>query len=344
MLAGQNEAFSRILIDKALEFSGWDLLNPQQVHFELQLANGRADYLLRDKLGRVLCVLEAKREGLVARSRSPDPSQVSKAYLFYALKSVMDELRSKTHGTTMKHITKGPFERTEIPVPPLAEQRRLVKQLDEADALRKLRAEADRRMTDLIPALFHEMFGDVATNSRNWPTRPFGELAKNEDGRRKPVRASDRANLAGEYPYYGASGIINYVDEYLFDETALLIAEDGANLLTRSTPIAFIACGKYWVNNHAHVVTGNNLADLIYLCAALNFRDLKDYVTGSAQPKLNQANLNRMAFPVPPFTLQKTFADRVTEIRALEAEQAASRRRHDDLFQSMLHRAFSGEL
>jgi type I restriction enzyme, S subunit len=165
-----------------------------------------------------------------------------------------------------------------------------------------------------------------------------------QDGRRKPVKASDRAGRKGEYPYYGASGIIDYVDDFLFDEPALLIGEDGANLLARSTPIAFMARGKYWVNNHAHVVTENDSADLNYLCVALNLRDLKDYDTGSAQPKLNQANMNCIPISVPPLSPQKEFAKRVTEIHELEADQAASRRRLDDLSHTMLHRAFNGEL
>lgn len=231
-----------------------------------------------------------------------------------------------------------------IPVPPLPEQDRIVKFLDEADELRQLRAHADRRTADLIPALFQEMFGDPATNPKRWLVKPFGELATNQDGKRKPVKASDRAERKGQYPYYGASGIIDYVEEYLFDGMALLIGEDGANLLARSTPIAFLAHGKYWVNNHAHVVTGNGKADLNYLCIALNLRDLTDFVTGSAQPKLNQANMNRIPIPVPPLPLQMKFAQRVAEIREMEADQAASRTRLDALFQSLLHRAFEGEL
>jgi type I restriction enzyme, S subunit len=275
---------------------------------------------------------------------SPDTSQVSKMYLFYALKSVMDELRSKTHGATMKHITKGPFERTTIPVPTLPQQERIVELLGEADELRKLRAQADDRAGALIPGLFHKMFGDPVRNPKGWPVKPFRELADNQDGRRKPVKASDREKRKGKYPYYGASGVIDYVEEYLFDETALLIGEDGANLLARSTPIAFLAHGKYWVNNHAHVVTDNGTADLNYLCAALNLRDLTAYVTGSAQPKLNQANLNRMPISVPPLSLQKEFAQQMAEIRGLGDMQATCRGRLDDLLQSMLHRAFDGAI
>jgi type I restriction enzyme, S subunit len=247
-------------------------------------------------------------------------------------------------GTTRAKLTQRDLMRVEVPVPPLAEQERIVKLLDEADELRKLRERADHRTADLIPALFHEMFGDPTANSRRWPLKPLGELASNQDGRRKPVKASDRAARQGEYPYYGASGIIDYVGEYLFDGKALLVGEDGANLLARSTPIAFLAHGKYWVNNHAHVLTENGKADLSYLCAILNLRDLTDYVTGSAQPKLSQANMNRISIPVPPLPLQNEFARRVTEIRELKSRQTTSRQRLDKLFQSMLHRAFNGEV
>ena len=275
------------------------------------------------------------------------PSEkVVSGYLFAFVRSAafIDYLVARTTGANYPAVNDGEVKAVPIPVPPLTEQERIVKLLDEADDLRQLRAQADRRTAALIPALFYEMFGDTIKNPKGWPLKPFGQLASNQDGRREPVKASDRAERKGQYPYYGASGIIDYVEEYLFDETALLIGEDGANLLARSTPIAFLAHGKYWVNNHAHVVTNNGNADLNYLCAALNLRDLTDYVTGSAQPKLNQANMNRIPIPLPPLPLQKEFAQRVAEIRALEAAQAASRQRLEALFQSMLHRAFNGEL
>lgn len=93
----------------------------------------------------------------------------------------------------------------------------------------------------------------------DWPMVPFGDLTDNFDGRRIPVKEADRR--AGPYPYYGASGIVDHVDNYIFDGDYLLIAEDGENLRTRQTPIAFMANGKFLVNNHAHIVLGNALAD-----------------------------------------------------------------------------------
>jgi type I restriction enzyme S subunit len=268
---------------------------------------------------------------------------LTRDFLRYAL------LRGSHEGTADtavmgKVLNKQKVRSLPIPVPPLAEQERIVKLLDEADGLRNLRAQADHRTADLIPALFHEMFGDPATNPKGWPVKAFGELTTNQDGRRRPIKASDRARKQGEFPYYGASGVIDHVGEFLFDGAALLIGEDGANLLARSTPVAFMASGKYWVNNHAHVVLDNGKADLAYLCAAFGMLNIADYITGSAQPKLNQANLNRIPVPVPPLQLQRDFAQRVAEIREIESVQAAGRGRLDALFQSMLHRAFNGEI
>lgn len=169
------------------------------------------------------------------------------------------------------------------------------------------------------------MFGDPVTNPMGWPVKSFGDVATNQDGRRRPVKLSDRQLMAGVYPYYGASGIIDYVNDYLFDEPSLLIAEEGANLLARSTPIAFQATGNYWVNNHAHIVTPNGCATLDYLQYALELRDLQDYITGSAQPKLNQANLNRIPIPVPPLHLQQNFSLRVRGVmETIQAQERSS--------------------
>ncbi len=125
----------------------------------------------------------------------------------------------------------------------------------------------------------------------------------NLDGKRKPVTKSDRS--AGIYPYYGASGIVDYVEDFIFDEDLLLVSEDGANLLARSTPIAFSVSGKIWVNNHAHVLKFENKATQKYVEYFLNSIDISKYVTGAAQPKLNQQSLNSIEIPLPPLEIQQ---------------------------------------
>ncbi|WP_308387591.1 restriction endonuclease subunit S [Acidithiobacillus sp. AMEEHan] len=139
-----------------------------------------------------------------------------------------------------------------------------------------------------------------------WRTTSLGDLTVNHDGKRKPVKESDRR--PGPYPYYGASGIVDYVDGYLFDGDYLLIAEDGENLRTRQTPIAFMACGKSWVNNHAHIVTGNEKADTRFLMYAIQGSDISGYLTGAVMPKLTQGNLNKIELECPPIEEQRAIA------------------------------------
>ena len=141
------------------------------------------------------------------------------------------------------------------------------------------------------------MFGDPVKNTKSFPVRTLPEVGENLDSRRIPITGGDRKT--GIYPYYGASGIVDYVDDYIFDEDILLISEDGANLLARVTPIAFPASGKVWVNNHAHVMRFHNMGMQVYVEHLLNMIDISHYVTGTAQPKLNQAKLNAIPIPVP---------------------------------------------
>lgn len=125
----------------------------------------------------------------------------------------------------------------------------------------------------------------------------LGKISENCDRQRKPVTKGKRTS--GEYPYYGASGIVDYVSDYIFDGDYLLVSEDGANLLARSTPIAFSISGKTWVNNHAHVLKFDSYALRRYVEIYLNSIDLSKYISGGAQPKLNQDNLNKIPIPVP---------------------------------------------
>ena len=133
----------------------------------------------------------------------------------------------------------------------------------------------------------------------------FEDVTINFDRKRIPLSAKQRSERQGNYRYYGAQGVIDYVDNYIFDGTYLLIAEDGENLKSQKQNIAQIAKGKFWVNNHAHIVQTNERCDLQYLYYLINSMDLSGYITGSAQPKLNQANLNAVALQLPSIDEQK---------------------------------------
>lgn len=127
--------------------------------------------------------------------------------------------------------------------------------------------------------------------------KKLGDLAENLDSKRKPITSGLRE--AGSIPYYGASGIVDYVKDYIFDGDYLLVSEDGANLLARNTPIAFSISGKSWVNNHAHVLKFDTYAERRYVEYYLNGIDLTPYISGAAQPKLNKKNLEGILIPNP---------------------------------------------
>ena len=141
---------------------------------------------------------------------------------------------------------------------------------------------------------------------KGWCITDIGELLINRDGERKPVSLAIRSKQKNKvYDYYGAAGVIDKVDNYLFDECLLLIGEDGANLLSRNKNNAFLADGKYWVNNHAHVLDTIDKFILSYVAIVINSMKLDDYITGSAQPKLSQDNLNKIPIFLPPLNEQK---------------------------------------
>jgi type I restriction enzyme S subunit len=181
-----------------------------------------------------------------------------------------------------------------------------------------------------------------------WVWTQIPNISSNHDGKRIPVKDKDRQKMKGDYPYYGASGIIDYVNGFLFDGDYLLIGEDGANLVSRSKPIAFKASGKFWVNNHAHVLEIEGGIPIEFVEAHINGIDLVPYVTGSAQPKLTQKKLDIIPIPLPPLSEQIAIVKRVETLFhfADEAEQrvTAATTHTNHLTLSILARAFRGEL
>lgn len=189
------------------------------------------------------------------------------------------------------------FARFEFELIPIDQQRKISDLLWAFERAKNAYKDLIKKTDDLVKSQFIEMFGDPVRNTKLLPVNLLSEVGENLDSRRIPITGGDRK--AGKYPYYGASGIVDYVDDFIFDEDILLISEDGANLLARVTPIAFPASGKVWVNNHAHVMRFDDMAMQVYIEHLLNMIDISSYVTGTAQPKLNQAKLNSIPVPVP---------------------------------------------
>ena len=249
-------------------------------------------------------------------------------------------LKKITTGGTVKHILASNMKKFMIPVPPLDVQNRIVNVLDNFERICSdlnigLPAEIEARQkqyeyyrdklltfAETGNTILSRAEQSRAEQSRAEQSRAlikllqyvFGyavvtleDIAENCDSMRKPVTSGKRE--AGEYPYYGASGIVDYVRDYIFDGDYLLVSEDGANLLARSTPIAFSISGKNWVNNHAHVLKFDRYETRRFVEFYLNSIDLAPYISGGAQPKLNQKNLNRIEIPLPSQEQQKYIVD-----------------------------------
>ena len=143
----------------------------------------------------------------------------------------------------------------------------------------------------------------------SFPQSKLGDVVDLFDNKRVPLNSQQRLERQGKYPYYGAQGIIDYIDGFIFDGRYVLVAEDGENLNSRKLPLALLATGRFWVNNHAHILRGKlEISDDLFILACLNNADIKAFVTGAAQPKLSQANLLRIEIPLPPLPVQRRIA------------------------------------
>jgi hypothetical protein len=177
-----------------------------------------------------------------------------------------------------------------------------------------------------------------------WKVLSIGEATENYDRKRKPLSSMQRAEMQGPYPYYGAAKVFDHIDDYLFDGRYLLAAEDGSVVTADRRPMLQIATGRFWVNNHAHVLTGKPpfSTDFIYL--RLNELDITPYITGAAQPKVTQANLNRIPVLAPQATLLRMFDEAAGPILALIDSLGAQKGLLSKTRDLLLPRLISGEI
>lgn len=210
----------------------------------------------------------------------------------------------------------------EFPLMSLCDQHDVIEKLSSVTAQIEHCQRAIGKLDSLVKSRFVEMFGDPALNPMKWDIGTIESYCDNLDSRRVPIAQGNRVD--GPYPYIGASGVVDHVANYLFDETLLLISEDGANLLARTSPIAFTVSGKAWVNNHAHVLRCRDDETRVYLQTLINMLDISLYVSGSAQPKLSQKQMNRIPIMLPSRKLLvefAAFAVRVDKSRFIAQQQ-----------------------
>ena len=177
-----------------------------------------------------------------------------------------------------------------------------------------------------------------------WEEKKLQEVSSFLDGRRKPIKSGDRSKMKGEYPYYGASGIIDYVNNYIFDEELILLGEDGENIISRNSPLAFRVSGKCWINNHAHVIVPKDNTNIDFLTHNLERINYVVYNTGTAQPKLNQEVCRNIPSWFPSLPEQQKIASFLSAVD--EKIQQLSRKKEllEQYKKGVMQQLFSGKL
>ena len=184
---------------------------------------------------------------------------------------------------------------------------------------------------------------EVGVIPKDWEMKTLREVVDFLDGKRRPIKDSDRAKMRGQYPYYGASGIIDYVNDYIFDDNLILLGEDGENIISRNSRLVFQISGKVWVNNHAHVLKPKYGTDIIFLTEYLESLNYELFNTGTAQPKLNQNVCSSIPVLSPPLPEQQAIASALSDVDALitALEQLITKKRN--IKQGAIQQLLTGE-
>ena len=269
---------------------------------------------------------------IILRKRKECISELYYKYYFKTWKYIQSLNRNLEGIRDGKMISYSQFSSIKIPYPCLfKEQQKIADCLSSIDELidaetRKLTALEKYKkglMQKLFPAegkTLPEWRFPEFRGKGEWKINPLGEICTNYDSRRIPITEKDR--VRGKIPYIGASGVIDYINDFIFDEDLLCVSEDGANLVARTYPIAFSISGKTWVNNHAHVLKFSHKYTQNIVESYLNMTNLQDFLTGMAQPKLNRAKLDIIPIPLPEEGEQQKIADCLSAIDTMITEQS----------------------
>ena len=269
---------------------------------------------------------------IILRKREENISELYYKYFFKTWKYIQSLNRNLEGIRDGKMISYSQFSSIKVPYPrSFKEQQKIADCLSSIDDLidaesRKLRTLEKYKkglMQKLFPAegkTLPEWRFPEFRGKREWRIKPLGKICTNYDSRRIPITEKDR--VKGEISYIGASGVIDYINDFIFDEDLLCVSEDGANLVARTYPIAFSISGKTWVNNHAHVLKFSHKYTQNIVESYLNMINLQDFLTGMAQPKLNRAKLDIIPIPLPEEEEQQKIADCLVEIDTMITEQS----------------------
>lgn len=273
---------------------------------------------------------------------------VTADFLYYLIKHNIYVLKKNTHGSVFDTITRDTFAGIEVDIPDMDSQSKIAEILSNIDEKIEVNVRINENLLQQAQSLYKDRFVDLnpfdGKMPPDWRLGTVSEIIELHDSKRIPLSSRERANLAKIYPYYGATSVMDYVDRYLFDGIYLLLGEDGTVVDRKGFPILQYVEGKFWVNNHAHIITGKNgfTVETLYLLFSLT--NVQSIVTGAVQPKISQANLNKVSVVIPSEAELSAFNSIVqpifAQIRNLRAENDRLAATRDTL----LPRLMSGEL
>jgi len=303
----------------------------------------------------------ADREYAIGRGLASFRSKFSREHtrlIEYLIRLSLGSILQSATGSTFPNVSKEQIYSWSWDLPPIEQQMRIVEILGSLDDKIEINRRMNETLEQMAMALYKHWFVDfgpfqdgefVETElgmsiPNGWEICNFGDVSLNFNSRRIPLSNIQRQERKGSYPYYGAAGIIDFVDDYLYDGVFLLVGEDGSVMKDDGTPFLQYVEGKFWVNNHAHVIQGTNDVSTEWLMLHLKSTDISRYVTGAVQPKLSKGNLNSIPFVLPPTEIRKEFNNKIVsffeQIRSNEKENKYLAETRDYLLPLLL----SGEI
>ena len=300
-------------------------------------APSRAQRLLEEKDILFQTVRPYQRNNYFFNSKSPTVASTGYAqfrvnknnypsflYQYLYTNNFVKNVLDRCSGTSFPAISTNDLLEICLHIPSLAEQQKIADFLSNVDSIITAETKILNTLKKKKKALMQKLFtrqlrfkSDDGTDFPTWEEKKLGECVEILDSQRKPIESKERANRKGEYPYYGASGIIDYIDDYLFEGESILLGEDGANIINRNSRLAFIATGKYWVNNHAHIMKANADNLNYFICEYLESLDYSKICAGSAQPKLTQDVIRNLTIKAPCKEEQQKIADCLSSLDSL---------------------------
>ncbi|MFQ9501366.1 MAG: restriction endonuclease subunit S [Clostridia bacterium] len=271
---------------------------------------------------------------------------INNRFLYYKLKSKWFEniIDGISIGSTQKAITIEQLKKVELDIPDIKLQNKIVEILDGISIKIEVNNQTNDNLFELGDTLYKEYYFQYINNlPEGYEIKSLKEVAENFDSKRKPLSSRERKLHKGIYPYYGATSIIDHVDNYIFDDIYVLMGEDGTVKTSKGNPVLQYIWGKNWINNHAHVLKGTKISTE-HLYFALRNVNVEPLITGAVQPKINQENMNKISFVIGTNEVNTKFENIIGNIMKKSKQLIEENKILEQLRDTLLPKLMNGEI